>query len=329
MSPDDNRVICIGGATVDRKYRTRETVRLGTSNPVTSERSFGGVARNVAETITRLGTPSTLVTILGEDENGRAIRDNLVRLGIDTRHVAISRDHATAEYVAILDPDGELVLGLADMAILDGLTPSLLHETLHETVHGTWPALSTALLNSWIFADCNLPSPTLHALLDLARRHSRMLAFDAVSALKVMRLPRDLAGVGILFLNLDEARAFLGEPDATPREIAVALRACGAARVVLTLGEGGVLTIDSTGLASVAPVPARIVDATGAGDALIAATLVALRAGRSLADSVRTGTVAAALTLESPHSVRPDLSPALLESALARSVHRKPEGEIP
>ena len=119
MSPDDSRVICIGGATVDRKYRTRESVRLGTSNPATSERSFGGVARNVAENVARLGASSSLVTVLGEDENGRAIRDDLVRLGVGTRHVAISPDHATAEYVAVLDPGGDLVLGLADMAILD------------------------------------------------------------------------------------------------------------------------------------------------------------------------------------------------------------------
>jgi len=317
MTPKANRVICIGGAAVDRKYRTLEPVRLSTSNPVTSERSFGGVARNVAENVARLGTKSSLVSILGEDENGQAIRADLIRLGIDTRHVAVSKSHATAEYVAILDPGGDLALGLADMAIFDGITPSFLHRI--------WPEMSA----SWIFADCNLPSASLHELIDMARRDSSMLAIDAVSTVKITRLPRDLTGIGLLFLNLDEAEAFLGISGAQPHGLAAALLECGAARVVLTLGGGGLIAMDRSGLARIEALPVRVVDATGAGDALIAGTLVAMLEGRSLAEAVRMGTVAAALTLECPHSVRPDLSLALLESAAGRSTDHTSQGGFP
>jgi pseudouridine kinase len=284
-----------------------------TSNPAASERSFGGVARNVAENIARLGAKSSLVSILGQDENGHAIRAGLVGLGIDTRHVAVSRDHATAEYVAVLEPNGDLALGLADMAIFDALTPSLLHQA--------WPEIS----GSWIFADCNLPSSTLHELVNLARQHSSMLAIDAVSMLKVARLPHDLNGVGLLFLNLDEAQALLGQSGRPLHEVVAALLERGATRVVLTLGEDGLIAADRSGLTRVAAVPVQVVDATGAGDALIAGTLVAMLKGRSLAEAVRMGTVAAALTLECPESVRLDLSLALLESAAAPSANWRPE----
>jgi pseudouridine kinase len=197
MSPGTGKIICIGGATVDRKYRTKDPIQLRTSNPATSERSMGGVARNVAENIARLGVKSSLVSMLVQDENGHAIWEGLTRLNIDTQHITISGNHATAEYVAVIQPDGDLALGLADMAIFDALTPAVLQ--------ATWTSVSS----SWIFADCNLPSQSLHELVDLARQHSAMLAVDAVSALKVKRLPRDLNGIGILFLNLDEAQAFL------------------------------------------------------------------------------------------------------------------------
>jgi len=153
-----------------------------------------------------------------------------------------------------------------------------------------------------------------------------MLAVDAVSMLKVTRLPRDLSGVGLLFLNLDEAQAFLGKFNALPQELAAALLECGATRVVLTLGEDGLIVMDGSGHTRVEAIPVQVVDATGAGDALIAGTLVAMRKGRSLAEAVRIGTVAAALTLECPHSVRPDLSLALLESALSRSANLRLEG---
>jgi pseudouridine kinase len=192
------------------------------------------------------------------------------------------------------------------MAIFDALTPSLLNEI--------WPDLAAG----WVFADCNLPSPTLNELTLLAQQHSTMLAVDAVSAPKVMRLPRDLTGIGLLFLNLDEARAFLGA-SASPPEAAEALLDCGAARVVLTLGEDGLMVADRSKTLRIGGMPVQVVDATGAGDALIAATLVAMLRGRSPFEAARLGSVAAALTLETPASVRPDLSLALLEAAMSRS----------
>lgn len=314
MSPEPGRIICIGGATVDRKYRTDGPIQPRTSNPATSERSFGGVARNVAENIARLGAKSSLVSVLGQDVNGHAIRAGLLDLGIDVQHVAVSSDHATAEYVAVLEPNGDLALGLADMAIFDALTPSLLRRV--------WPEVSA----SWIFADCNLPAPTLHDLIHLARQHSPMLALDAVSTLKVMRLPCELDGVGLLFLNLDEAQALLDQPSLPPHEITAALLKRGAARVVLTLGEGGLIAADRSGLTRVAAIPIQVINATGAGDALIGGALVALLKGHSLAEAVQMGTVAAALTLECPDSVRPDLSLAVLQSIVARRAHQRPEG---
>lgn len=313
MSLDPVSLVCIGGATVDRKYRTRDLVRLRTSNPVTSERSFGGVARNVAENTARLGVASSLFSVLGQDENGSAIRTALIEAGVNTQHLTVSNGHATAEYVAVLEPNGELALGLADMAIFETLTPSWLQQC--------WRGISS----SWIFADCNLPSETLQELVRLAGRHSSILAVDAVSVPKVSRLPLDLSGIGLLFLNLDEAEALLGKSDSSPEQIALALLERGAARVVLTMAEAGLIAVDCSGSSKVDAIPAQVVDTTGAGDALIAGTLVAMVTGRSLAEAVQMGTVAAALTLECPYSVRPDLSFALLESVVRRDADQRPE----
>ncbi|MBM1174188.1 carbohydrate kinase family protein [Microvirga arabica] len=298
-------ITCIGGAAVDRKYRALNAIRQGTSNPVLSERSFGGVARNVAENMARLGVTVSLASILGKDENGRAILDDLEGLGIGTQFMTISDRHATAEYVAVLQPDGELAVGLANMTIFDEMTPALLRR------------IEPDLQSSWFFADCNLPSETLHALVDIAHRQPLPLAIDAVSTPKVARLPRDLTGVGLLFLNLDEACAYLGASEEAPEKAAARLLACGATRVVLTLGKTGLVVADRSGVSQIGAVGAQIVDATGAGDALIGATLVALLKGHSLTEAAHLGTAAAALTVESTTSVRPDLSFALLETTLS------------
>jgi pseudouridine kinase len=295
-------ILCIGAAAVDRKYRALKSLEADTSNPVRSERSAGGVARNVAENLARLGVPTAFASLVGADDNGRFLVDGLTALGVDVSGVQATSDHPTAEYVAVLQPDGTLAYGLADMAIFDAVTPEFV------------AALAVDRFG-WVLADCNLPAGVLDRLVGLARAAPFRLAVDAVSTGKVRRLPADLAGIDCLFLNTAEAAARLGA-GLPPEEAARRILAHGAASLVLTLGHEGLLCADRTGLH---PVPAQacaVTDVTGASDSLVAATLSRLLAGDPLAEAARAGTVAAALTIASTASVRPDLSSDLLRRAM-------------
>ena len=44
--------------------------------------TFGGVARNVAECMTRLGTPPFFISAVGNDQNGRLITGHLEESGM-------------------------------------------------------------------------------------------------------------------------------------------------------------------------------------------------------------------------------------------------------
>ena len=287
-------VICVGGAAVDRKYHALDPVLPGTSNPVRGERSFGGVARNVAENLARLGTATALVSCIGPDEAGRSLSDHLQQAGVDVDGMIVAEDGRTAEYSAVLEPDGSLAVAFADMAIFDRLTPDRLDPLR--------PLLSQA---EWLFADCNLPSESLAAIVDLARQSDCRLAADAVSVAKAMRLPDDLSGIDLLFLNRDEAAAVLANIDATPEEMAQRLLERGAGHIVLTLGAEGCLVAGPDGLRRVPAIKADIADVTGAGDAMVAGTLAVLAAGGSLGDAVQAGTKAAAAAIASKDSVIP------------------------
>lgn len=301
------RAICIGGATLDRTYRAHSVLRPGTSNPASASWSFGGVARNVAENLAKLGASVALLTLVGDDEGGRAIIDHLGRIGVETCHINVTPQHRTAEYVAISEPGGELALGIADMEILDQITVDHLGPV--------WPAITAA---RWVFADCNLPASVLAYLISERQRHDFKLAVDAVSVSKVLRLPPDLSGIDVLFLNGDEARSLVGDALLTGRDRAAAVTARGVGTVVETQGVDGVAVATSDLVLTLPAVPAEAVDVTGAGDALTAATLDALMRDVSVHDAARIGTLAAALTVESPDAVRSDLSQALLRSAMDR-----------
>lgn len=299
-------ILCLGGATLDRKYRSRAPLVAGSSNPASAHVSAGGVARNVCETLVRLGARAGLATLVGDDDAGRRIVADLAALGADVSAVRTVAGERTAEYVAVLDADGSLATGLADMAIFERFDlPDL--ERLA-------PALTSA---RWVFADCNLPAPILAALITLAADAPFRLALDPVSVAKAARLPPRLDGVDLMILNRDEAAALTQTDE--PQEAIDRLRDRGAGSVVLTDGSGPVRIASPEGRALVPVEAATVLDVTGAGDALIGATLAGLAGGFDLVEAVRAAVRVAALAVASAETVRTDLTPDLIHPE-ARSV---------
>lgn len=294
------KVVCFGGATMDRQLRALVPLRADDSTPVVTRCTPGGVARNVAEALARLGCRSALVSIVGEDADGRAVIEGLELLGIDTSAMQRSAELATACYTAILEPSGALALGTIDAAIFAGLSAERLAE------------LDLPAAEAW-FVDANLETPSILALLGRPDRPG-VVAADAVSATKVVRLRPVLDRLGLLFLNTLEAGALLGRAGAEPADLASALLATGVVRVVLNLGDRGAMVASGDELCHVPAVPARPLDVTGAGDTAAAATLAALLGGRSLLAAVLLGRAAAAMAIEHDRPVPENLSWAALEA---------------
>ena len=116
-------VLCIGGANVDGDFRLAAAAIAGTSNPATARTAFGGVARNVAEDLARLGRRTGLVSRVGDDAAGRGLLDHAAGLGIDVRHVLVAAGATTSQYLAIHDPDGELVVNVDELQHKNKVTP--------------------------------------------------------------------------------------------------------------------------------------------------------------------------------------------------------------
>jgi pseudouridine kinase len=302
-APDRGGVLCIGGAHLDRRARLLAAPVPGSSNPVAVTTSWGGVARNVAEGLARLGVPAALLSRLGPDAEADRLLAALAAAGVELAAVARSPDAVTASYTAVLDPAGELVIGLADMAIYDGMAAGFFAERRDLLGrHGCW------------LADANLPAAGLARLLAM-KPAGGFVAANTVSVAKAPRLAGLLDAVDVLFCNRAEAAALSGAGPA-PDAAAGALRAAGAGAVVVTLGAEGALLATAAGTTCLPSPTATAHDVTGAGDALIAATLQGWRAGLPPAEALRRGLAAAALTVACDQAVRPDLSPALLERAL-------------
>jgi pseudouridine kinase len=301
-----DRVVCIGNATVDRTFALSVDARPGTKNPaVARPPAFGGVARNVAENLARLGVRTALIACIGDDDAGRAILADCRTLGIDVTRCVVSAEYPTPQYAAILDVRNDLVMGASDMRAIEALPA----ERVLRAGDGDDVA--------WTFVDCNLSAPTLAAAIAVPRPAGHRIAIDTVSVAKAPRLPAMLDRIDLLFCNVLEAQSYLAVTEADPERLAQALRARGAHTAVMTLGDAGAMIAGSQGIAHVAAVPGPVTDVTGAGDALIAGTLYALLGGAQEDAAVRVGMAVASLAVEVPTPVNPAVSPAAVRERLA------------
>lgn len=308
-------IVCIGGMVADRVVTLDGTPVPGTSNPGSVVSSPGGVARNVAENLARIGHRPCLVSVIGDDTVGTSLVAGVRAVGVDARGVRTTLDGPTAEYLAILAPDGELVLGVAVMSVLDALTEA--------DVDAAWPGPAQEQAGrAWVVADCNLRPEVLAHALRRARADAGQvqLVVVAVSAPKIVRLPADLGGTAILFCTRDEAEAWLAgpggrgdlvvDPATTDAVLAAALCAAGVRNAVITKGAGGALAAGDGFVADLPADPVPVVDVTGGGDALVAGTIAGLAAGEPFEAAVRRGIRLAGLTVAVHGAVRSDLAAA-------------------
>ena len=307
--PEPTSIACIGGIDMDRKAWLQDPATLGSSNPVRSNAMPGGVARNVAETLARLGLPVTLFSAIGDDPAGTTVLRQTHRAGVDIGGVSRISHAKTATYTAVLQPDGELVIGLADMAVLDELEERWGRSILPElTGHRVW------------FIDANLPAPVLQAILGSGQRRGHTVLADPVSAAKAPRFGPALETLDVIFPDRLEAAALTGQPVTSPAEAlsaAAALRGAGVGTVLVTLGPDG-LALDDGGQRAIIPPPAveTVRDVTGAGDALIAGYIYGLSQHGDEA-ALHYGLAAAGLVIGTAASVTETLTSAKLEQAVA------------
>ena len=313
-------IVCIGGANIDRKMRTTSPLQMGTSNPVRVQETFGGVARNVAENLARLGAPTQLLTVVGQDPAGAHLLAALRDCGVDTGGCLAVAGVNSGTYTAVLDDSGEMVLALAHMDVCAQQTPEWLRQCAAQR--------AAARL---VVADLNLPAESVAQLLQDAQTSAAPLVIVAVSEPKMANLPADLSGLNLLILNVGELHARVGRVLNTEADIASACRevhAQGVRRIIVTRGAQGVLYSeysedsddhdgkDNGGSLSHIPAPAVTVrDVTGAGDSFSAAVCWSLyHAPDDLGLAARRGVALSALTVQSEQSVLPDLHADLLES---------------
>lgn len=298
-------VVC-GGVNIDIGARSFAPLRAKDSNPGKVELSLGGVGRNIAHNMRLLGVPTYLLTAVGGDSRASQVEQSCRDLGIDLSHALHVPDGRTSTYVFVGDSDGDMAIAVSDMEICKKLTPDYFASQL-DLLNGA----------AAVVVDANLPRESIAYLTE----HCTVPVFiDPVSTVKAEKLHGLLGRVHTLKPNRIEAELLSGvkiTDDASLHKAAEALLAQGLQRVFISLGGDGVLAAQKDEMQLVPICKAEMRNATGAGDAMMAALVWSFLSGQSLTESAVSGTAAAAIAVESEETINPNMSAEAVEKRLA------------
>ena len=273
------RICVIGGANADIIATSFGAFVPNDSNPGMVRLTAGGVGRNIAHNLALLGDEVVFLTQFGGDAFGRFTADSCRDAGIDISLCDYAPKGVRSCFLSINDCNGEMVGGVADMVAAEGITAEWLAGKLSKVGN----------IDAYV-ADANI---TVEALAYLIDHVDKPLYVDAVSGAKAPKIKEAMSRSSkkhffSLKCNLLE-NAILKNLETVDRKF-------------VSLGAKGLDVVEDTAKHHFAALPCRVVNATGAGDALMAGII---HAGpeATIEEAAQIGLMCAKNNIESPDTV--------------------------
>lgn len=291
----DNRVIVVGGVNVDIGGIPDEPLILHDSCPGRISVSAGGVGRNIAHNLRLLGVNVSIITAFGTDAFTPFLRSSFENLKIDCSMSVFCKDKPSSVYLYIADETGDMHAAVNDMDVVSEITPEHIEKHLK-----TIDMFDAAVL------DANLSEDTLRYI---SEKLSVPIYADPVSTAKAEKLRCILDRIYCLKPNELEAQTLTGESN--PAKAAKELYALGVKRPFVSTAHDGIYSFNGFETVHIPSYPAKVIDATGAGDAAAAALVFAGINAMDLQESAVLAAKAGAKTVECRGANNPDLSEIL------------------
>ncbi|MCI5993964.1 MAG: PfkB family carbohydrate kinase [Clostridiales bacterium] len=306
---DSFYVVGVGAANVDIHGRSRKPIVLRDSNPSHMSSSAGGVTRNVCENLARLGADVKLISAVGSDVYAEQIRRECLAAGIDIGNLYTVDGHPSSTYLSVLDEKGDMFVAMSDMSILKELPADYL-TSKKSLIRGA----------RLVTCDPSLPASLIAHLLDECAGGPPVYV-DPVSTAYARVLAPFIGRFDTAKPNVMELEILSGMEIVSHADL---LRACeavlakGLRRIFVSQGKGGCLYMDQTGRVlerRLRPLEA-MVNATGAGDAFMAAVIYSTVNSFPIEKTLDYALAAGIAAVSHEKTINPNMSVSLIESIL-------------
>ncbi|MGL4687654.1 MAG: PfkB family carbohydrate kinase [Fusobacteriaceae bacterium] len=293
----DEYVTVIGGTNIDVAGIPTKNLIENDSNPGIVKFSIGGVGRNIAENISKLGIEVNFITALGNDMYGSEIQKNCKEKGIEISNSWVDSSLPTSTYLFVLNEKKDMQLAISDMAICDKITPEFIEKKIEFIKK-----------SSLCVIDANLLKETIEYVLD----NLKIPVFvDCVSTTKAIKVKEYLNKIHTLKCNKIEAETLNNikiTNENSLKESANYFLNKGINQIFISLGEEGVFYANKDESGKINAMKTKVLNATGAGDSFMGAIAYSYLKKDNIKISAITGVAAATITVQSEKTVSDTLN---------------------
>lgn len=302
------KIAVLGSLNLDTTYHVTRFPQPGETISANDKSSApGGKGANQAVAAVRSGAQVAFIGMVGEDNEGKFMREALQEDGIDTKFLQNDPRHGTGSAIITLDANGQndiMVYAGANF----GMDESLLKGT------------------DDLFKDCDFliaqfetPQAVTEAAFKQAKAHGVTTILNPAPAKEI--LPELLAVTDVVIPNESESEVLTGiavDSEAAMLETADYFKAHGVNNLLITLGSRGVFYCTPHGHGMVPAFKVKAVDTTAAGDTFIGALASQLATDLSnVADALVYAQRASSLTVQKMGAMPSIPTEAEVRAALA------------
>lgn len=257
---EEKYVVVLGASVVDIFGFCSCEYKEYNSTPGNIKMSFGGVSRNIAENMARMGINTKFISILGDDEMGKSILEHSKKIGYDMSDSLIVENSSTPTYLAILNHEGEMVSAIADMKSIDKLDTDFI-DSKDEVIKNA----------EYVFLDSDNPEVLEYILKKYQGKTKFVL--DPISAAKAEKVKHLIQYFHTIKPNRHEAEVLCGFSINSYEDLKRAgeyFISLGITNVFISLDCDGIYYVNKDESGRIKADNVEVKNVTGAGDAFVA-----------------------------------------------------------
>jgi len=281
-------IYVIGGANIDIYAKSHKDIVLKDSNIGDIQMTYGGVANNIACNLKALGESPRFITAFGSDYFSKLLIEDLNSKKVDISLSKRFEKYNSSIYLAVLDNQNDMSVGINDMKVIDKLDTDALR-FLKDIVND----------NDYVILDCNLSKETFEFIFNEVKGKKIV---EAISVNKVSKILPFLNKVDLIKLNTLEASSICGMKLVDDVKIIAFMKLMKneGTKEVLMSSRNGLYIGTNKGVEfykhSIKDV--EVVNASGAGDALLSGYIYGKYHDSSTKTCATLGLICAILTLK-------------------------------
>ena len=298
MTKSNNPYILVFGVSIcDIIGFTKKNYRPYDSNPGSVKVSFGGVCRNIAENMAKIGLNTKFISVVGNDMNGMNMIEHSKKISMDMSESLIIEGEATPTYLAILDESGEMVSAVVDLTITNNFTKEFILSKA-DVIRGA----------DYMVVDADNPS-TLQFLLTEFHQETKFI-LDPVSAAKACKIKDTIQYFHTVKPNRHEAEVLCGFEIVSISDVRKAgeyFRQKGVKNVFISLDAEGIYYHNGVEEGILKAKGVSVVNVTGAGDALVAGIGYGYMNQLSMAETVKYAVTMSSIAISHVDTINPNM----------------------